>query len=104
VQLRYAERAANGSRVELWPASPLVSPSDCPPNLFCFPRRGTPTRFKWKKVRDPDELFTPGLHRGRFKQRDNEFSFVLNGRSATIAAPTDALPPPAQRLFLLTGP
>lgn len=66
VQVRLAERDPQGVRVDLWPASPVVQPDICTPNLFCFPRSGRPTRFKWKKVNDQAEVFSPGLRKGRF--------------------------------------
>lgn len=93
VQVQFAERGLMGVRFDLWPASPLVQPDDCTPNLFCFPRKGLPTRFTWKKVKDQAEMFSPGLRKGRFKQRDNEIKFLFDGHTATITAPTDPLAP-----------
>jgi cysteine-rich repeat protein len=98
VQVRFAERNANGERVEIWPASPLINPNDCSPGVFCFPRTGRPTRFRWQKVRDPEEVFSPGLRTGKFQQRDNEFTFRLRGQKATVGAPADQL---AQNVFLV---
>lgn len=53
--------------------------------------------FRWK-FNDPDESSNPGVREGRFKQRDNELEFLFDGRTATLAAPTDALAP---ALFLV---
>lgn len=89
VQVRFAERDQSGNRVELWTDSPVIEPDKCTPDLFCFPRSGRATRFRWK-FKDPDESSNPGVRKGRFKQRDNELKFLFDGRTATIAAPADA--------------
>jgi cysteine-rich repeat protein len=92
VQIRLAQKDALGEREELWASHPFVPPNECQPEeLFCFERRGRTNRFRWK-YKDADEDRNPGLRKGSFKQRDNEVTFVLNGKTeAVIDVPTDVI-------------
>lgn len=98
VRFLFAERDANGDRVELWPSSPVISPASCPPAASCYERRGRASRFRWRKVRDASETHSPGVRRSRFRQRDNEIRFGAMGGKAQITAPSDLL---AQDVFLV---